>query len=172
MHLTSISLAPQDTSLPVGVFVWEIENQNEHDLEVSLMFTLRNGTGTKDDQRGGHWNEPFHLDKEESISGVLLHHCTPVNSYTMAISAKHTVSKLHHITLPAFRITFGNNLEFLLNSFLNEFITLGWITSGHPLFYRVNDRLIKNGHRQEWFGNIEIVFWNLVHVTYRTKCHK
>ncbi|XP_032887405.1 non-lysosomal glucosylceramidase [Amblyraja radiata] len=81
-----------DTSLPVGVFVWEIENQNEHDLEVSLMFTLRNGTGTKDDQRGGHWNEPFHLDKEESISGVLLHHCTPVNGYTMAISAKHTQS--------------------------------------------------------------------------------
>ncbi|XP_062898894.1 non-lysosomal glucosylceramidase [Mobula hypostoma] len=89
-----------DTSLPVGVFVWEIENQNDHDLEVSLMFTLRNGTGTKDDQRGGHWNEPFHFDKEdESISGVLLHHCTPVNSYTMAISAKHAQNvKISHQT--------------------------------------------------------------------------
>ncbi|XP_038646682.1 non-lysosomal glucosylceramidase [Scyliorhinus canicula] len=79
-----------DTSLPVGVFVWEIENQNEDDLEVSLMFTLRNGAGTKDDQKGGHWNEPFQLNKEgEHISGVLLHHSAPVNNYTMAISTRH-----------------------------------------------------------------------------------
>ncbi|XP_072353279.1 non-lysosomal glucosylceramidase isoform X2 [Scyliorhinus torazame] len=79
-----------DTSLPVGVFVWEIENQNEEDLEVSLMFTLRNGAGTKDDQKGGHWNEPFQLNKEgEHISGVLLHHSAPVNNYTMAISTRH-----------------------------------------------------------------------------------
>ncbi|XP_043543049.1 non-lysosomal glucosylceramidase isoform X3 [Chiloscyllium plagiosum] len=79
-----------DTSLPVGVFIWEIENQNKEDLEVALMFTLRNGTGTKDDLKGGHWNEPFHFNKEEEhISGVLLHHAAPVNNYTMAISARH-----------------------------------------------------------------------------------
>ncbi|XP_041043261.1 non-lysosomal glucosylceramidase isoform X3 [Carcharodon carcharias] len=89
MYTYDIVIENQDTSLPVGVFVWEIENQNEDDLEVSLMFTLRNGSGTKDDQKGGHWNEPFHLDKEgEHISGVLLHHSVSVNSYTMAISAR------------------------------------------------------------------------------------
>uniref|UniRef100_A0A4W3ICV7 Non-lysosomal glucosylceramidase n=1 Tax=Callorhinchus milii TaxID=7868 RepID=A0A4W3ICV7_CALMI len=81
----------KDTSLPVGVFVWDIDNQNDEDLEVSIMFTLRNGTGTKDDQLGGHWNEPYDLVKEgECVSGVLLHHCTPVNPYTMAISDRVT----------------------------------------------------------------------------------
>uniref|UniRef100_H3AXX8 Non-lysosomal glucosylceramidase n=1 Tax=Latimeria chalumnae TaxID=7897 RepID=H3AXX8_LATCH len=79
----------KDTSLPVGVFVWSIENQNTEELDVSIMFTLRNGMGTKEDEKGGHWNEPFHLEKEgEEVAGILLHHCIPVNPYTMAISAR------------------------------------------------------------------------------------
>ncbi|MGH0128033.1 UNVERIFIED_CONTAM: hypothetical protein FKN15_077327 [Acipenser sinensis] len=79
----------QDTSLPAGVFVWDIENRNDFALEVTIMFTMMNGTGTKDDKKGGHWNEPFHLEKEgEAVSGVLLHHCTHINPYTMAIAAR------------------------------------------------------------------------------------
>lgn len=82
----------QDTSLPVGVFVWEVENENDEDMDVSIMFTLRNGMGTKEDKRGGHWNEPFSMEKEgERVSGVLLHHCIPVNPYTLAISAREKV---------------------------------------------------------------------------------
>ncbi|KAM4536826.1 non-lysosomal glucosylceramidase isoform 1-T2 [Odontesthes bonariensis] len=79
----------QDSSLPVAVFVWDIENRNDYALDVSIMFTMVNGSGHKDDKSGGHWNEPFHLEKEgESVSGVLLHHCTTVNPYTLCVAAR------------------------------------------------------------------------------------
>uniref|UniRef100_A0A8C7XR32 Non-lysosomal glucosylceramidase n=1 Tax=Oryzias sinensis TaxID=183150 RepID=A0A8C7XR32_9TELE len=79
----------KDSSLPVAVFIWDIENKNDYALEVSIMFTMVNGSGHKDDSTGGHWNEPFHLEKEgKALSGVLLHHCTAVNPYTLCISAR------------------------------------------------------------------------------------
>ncbi|XP_068584291.1 non-lysosomal glucosylceramidase [Cebidichthys violaceus] len=79
----------QDSSLPVAVFVWDIENNNDYALDVSIMFTMVNGSGHKDDKCGGHWNEPFHLEKEgEAVSGVLLHHCPTVNPYTLCIAAR------------------------------------------------------------------------------------
>lgn len=83
---------PQDSSLPVAVFVWDIENKNDYDLDVSIMFTMVNGSGDNNDKSGGHWNEPFHLEKDgEAVSGVLLHHCTPVNPYTLCIAAREQV---------------------------------------------------------------------------------
>ncbi|XP_060922018.1 non-lysosomal glucosylceramidase [Limanda limanda] len=79
----------QDSSLPVAVFVWDIENKNDYDLDVSIMFTMVNGSGHKNDKSGGHWNEPFQLEKEgETVSGVLLHQRTPVNPYTFCIAAR------------------------------------------------------------------------------------
>uniref|UniRef100_A0A8D3BM73 Non-lysosomal glucosylceramidase n=1 Tax=Scophthalmus maximus TaxID=52904 RepID=A0A8D3BM73_SCOMX len=79
----------QDSSLPVAVFVWDVENKNDHDLDVSIMFTVVNGSGHKNDKGGGHWNEPFHLEKEgQAVSGVLLHHRTAVNPYTLCIAAR------------------------------------------------------------------------------------
>lgn len=79
----------KDSSLPVAIFVWDIENKNDFDLEVSIMFTMVNGSGHKTDKSGGHWNEPFHLEKEgEAVSGVLLHHCPTVNPYTLSIAAR------------------------------------------------------------------------------------
>ncbi|KAG7259217.1 hypothetical protein CRUP_010946 [Coryphaenoides rupestris] len=79
----------QDSSLPVAVFVWDVENKNDHDLDVCIMLTVVNGSGHKDDKAGGHWNEPFHLEKDgEAVSGVLLHHCTAVNPYTLCVSAR------------------------------------------------------------------------------------
>ncbi|XP_054842573.1 non-lysosomal glucosylceramidase [Eublepharis macularius] len=79
----------QDTSLPVGVFVWEVENNSGEELDVSIMFTFRNGMETKDDRAGGHWNEPFSLERGgHCVRGVMLHHCLPVNAYTLAISAR------------------------------------------------------------------------------------
>jgi len=79
----------------VAVFVWDIENKNNYALDVSIMFTMVNGSGHEDDKIGGHWNEPFHLEKEgESVSGVLLHHQTPVNPYTLCIAAREKV--MHH----------------------------------------------------------------------------
>ncbi|XP_075774460.1 non-lysosomal glucosylceramidase [Pelodiscus sinensis] len=79
----------QDTSLPVGVFVWELENGGGEAVDVSIMLTLRNGLGTKEDKRGGHWNEPFSVEQAGArVSGVMLHHCSPGNPYTLAISAR------------------------------------------------------------------------------------
>ncbi|XP_044300731.1 non-lysosomal glucosylceramidase [Varanus komodoensis] len=81
----------QESSLPVGAFVWEVENSSGQDVEVSIMFTFRNGLETKEDRSGGHWNEPFVLEKDGCcVRGVLLHHCVPVNPYTLAISALET----------------------------------------------------------------------------------
>ncbi|MBN3307053.1 GBA2 glucosylceramidase, partial [Amia calva] len=79
----------EDCSLPAAVLVWEIENRNDFALDVSIMFTMINGSGHKDDKKGGHWNEPFRLEKDgEAVSGVLLHHCTAINPYTLAIAAR------------------------------------------------------------------------------------
>ncbi|XP_027584105.2 non-lysosomal glucosylceramidase-like [Pipra filicauda] len=79
----------KDSSLPVEVFIWEVENGRDEDMEVSTMFSLQNGMGRKEDRSGGHWNEPFALEKDgERVAGVLLHHCTSVNPFTLAISAQ------------------------------------------------------------------------------------
>ncbi|XP_061664715.1 non-lysosomal glucosylceramidase isoform X2 [Syngnathoides biaculeatus] len=79
----------QDSCLPVAVFVWDVENKNDFALDVTIMFTMVNGSGHKDDKGGGHWNEPFHLEKEgEAVSGVLLHHSSAVNPYTLCIAAQ------------------------------------------------------------------------------------
>lgn len=76
----------------MAVFVWDIENKNDYALDVSIMFTMLNGSGHRDDKSGGHWNEPFHLEKDgEAVSGVLLHHCPPVNPYTLCIAAREQV---------------------------------------------------------------------------------
>lgn len=76
----------------MGVFVWEVENGRDEDVEVSIMFSLQNGTGEKEDRSGGHWNEPFTFQKDgERVAGVLLHHCPAVNPFTLAISAREKV---------------------------------------------------------------------------------
>ncbi|XP_059692998.1 non-lysosomal glucosylceramidase-like [Haemorhous mexicanus] len=79
----------KDSSLPVGVFIWEVENGRDEDVEVSIMFSLQNGPGAKAAGSGGHWNEPFTFHKDgQRVAGVLLHHCPPVNPFTLAISAR------------------------------------------------------------------------------------
>lgn len=50
---------PKDTSLPVGAFVWTIENLGLDDLDVSIMLTFQNGFGSAEDTAGGLRNEPF-----------------------------------------------------------------------------------------------------------------
>ncbi|KFV47077.1 Non-lysosomal glucosylceramidase, partial [Tyto alba] len=77
---------------PVIPHDYEVENERDEDVDVSIMFSLQNGTGTKEDRSGGHWNEPFTFEKEgERVAGVLLHHCTRVNPFTLAISAREKV---------------------------------------------------------------------------------
>lgn len=83
---------PQDSSLPVGVFVWDVENEGEETLDVSITFSMRNGLGGDDDAAGGLWNEPFRLEQDgTTVQGLLLHHPTPPNPYTMAVAGRCTV---------------------------------------------------------------------------------
>ncbi|GAB1288438.1 Non-lysosomal glucosylceramidase [Apodemus speciosus] len=81
----------QDSSLPVGVFVWDVENEGDETLDVSITFSMRNGLGGEDDAAGGLWNEPFCLEQDgTTVQGLLLHHPTPPNPYTMAVAARCT----------------------------------------------------------------------------------
>ncbi|XP_058928137.2 non-lysosomal glucosylceramidase isoform X2 [Kogia breviceps] len=90
----------QDSSLPVGVFVWDVENEGDEALDVSIMFSMRNGLGGEDDAPGGLWNEPFCLERDgETVQGLLLHHPTPPNPYTMAVAARLTADTMvTHLT--------------------------------------------------------------------------
>lgn len=90
-HL-SLIVCSQDSSLPVGVFVWDAENEGDETLDVSIMFSMRNGLGGDEDAPGGLWNEPFCLERDgETVQGLLLHHPTLPNPYTMAMAARLTV---------------------------------------------------------------------------------
>ncbi|XP_068121100.1 non-lysosomal glucosylceramidase-like [Hyperolius riggenbachi] len=96
-----MTLVFQDSSLPLAVFVWDVENCGDEEVEVTIMFTMRNGSGTKTDRAGGHWNEPFchQGGEEETTSGVLLHHCTAINPFTLGIAVRHTPgSRASHCT--------------------------------------------------------------------------
>ncbi|XP_049629217.1 non-lysosomal glucosylceramidase [Suncus etruscus] len=90
----------QDSSLPVGVFVWDVENEGDEALDVSIMFSMRNGLGGADDSPGGLWNEPFCLQRDgETVQGLLLHHPTLPNPYTMAVAARCTAdTTVTHVT--------------------------------------------------------------------------
>ena len=49
-----------DSSLPLSVFVFSVENNSDRELRVSISFTFKNGTGSKKrDRAGGVWTEPF-----------------------------------------------------------------------------------------------------------------
>lgn len=72
--------------------MWDVENEGDEALDVSIMFSMRNGLGGGDDAPGGLWNEPFCLEHDgETVQGLLLHHPTLPNPYTMAVAARLTV---------------------------------------------------------------------------------
>lgn len=82
--------------------MWDVENEGDEALEVSIMFSMRNGLGGEDDAAGGLWNEPFCLERDgETVRGLLLHHPAHPNPYTMAVAARLSVrgSLPHSIAL-------------------------------------------------------------------------
>ena len=79
----------QDTSLPTAVFVWDIENNGESDLEASITFTFKNGQGVKADSAGGCWSEPFQCrHKGEDDAGVV----SDKGVMTQGVSIHQTIS--------------------------------------------------------------------------------
>ncbi|HYW83942.1 MAG TPA: GH116 family glycosyl-hydrolase, partial [Spirochaetia bacterium] len=75
------------SSLPVGVFVWTVENTGAEPATISLMMTFQNGIGAQNDLDGGHVNRRFRLEagggatigKEGPIVGVSLVHANRQN---------------------------------------------------------------------------------------------
>ncbi|KAK7116158.1 non-lysosomal glucosylceramidase-like isoform X2 [Littorina saxatilis] len=59
----------KDTSLPTAVFIWDIQNDGDTDLEASITFTFKNGQGVKADSTGGCWSEPFHCQHKSEENG-------------------------------------------------------------------------------------------------------
>lgn len=59
----------QESSYPVAVFAWEIENTAQSDADVSLMFTFQNGIGTDNDLVGGYAN---HLTRQTLRDGEIV----------------------------------------------------------------------------------------------------
>uniref|UniRef100_A0A8C4WTX8 Non-lysosomal glucosylceramidase n=1 Tax=Eptatretus burgeri TaxID=7764 RepID=A0A8C4WTX8_EPTBU len=82
----------QESCLPAVVFAWEVDNRSDEDTEVTIMFTLANGTGGQGNSDDGHWNESFIVPEskknELQVSGVLLHHSHAVNPYSIAIASR------------------------------------------------------------------------------------
>lgn len=58
----------QESSYPVAVFSWQIENTAKNDADVSLMFTFQNGIGTPNDLIGGYAN---HLVRQPVKNGEI-----------------------------------------------------------------------------------------------------
>ncbi|EWM29848.1 beta- gba2 type family protein [Nannochloropsis gaditana] len=56
----------QDSSLPVCVFEWTVENLGASAADVSIMFSFQNGLGTSSDGAGGHFNRRFSVHRQDS----------------------------------------------------------------------------------------------------------
>lgn len=98
--------------------MWDVENQGDETLDVSIMFSMRNGLGGEDDALGGLWNEPFCLQRDgKTVQGLLLHHPTPPNPYTMAVAARCTVMSPHPHSL-----TLNLCLPLTVSHFINSLI--------------------------------------------------
>lgn len=64
----------KDSCLPVGVFIWNIENNNAEPRDVSITFTFKNGTGGSEDKNGECWSEVFEQAHESTrVKGIVLH---------------------------------------------------------------------------------------------------
>lgn len=72
----------KESSYPVGVFEWTIENNSNLERTVSLMFTFQNGLGEKFDSQGGHENKWF-VDKTaegKHVEGINFKYNVPAHS--------------------------------------------------------------------------------------------
>lgn len=77
VKLTCHQLSPiiphdyKNSSLPVGLFSWTVENNGHEDIEVSIMFTWQSGSSTNDFKLDSVSSQSFeHSAYEAKISGV------------------------------------------------------------------------------------------------------
>ena len=87
----------QDSSLPAAVFVWEVKNHSDAELDVSITFTFKNGQGVAADRDGGVWSEAFTQKQHRGptkVSGVMIHQEFNEIPCTYAIAAKDKVGMM------------------------------------------------------------------------------
>ncbi len=90
----------KDSSLPLALFNWTIENKNEHDIDFSLMFTWQSGSSSNKFELSDVNSEPFDFDDENGTnsSGVLIHQKLKKMSLDYCIAAKKTVCGVIYLT--------------------------------------------------------------------------
>jgi non-lysosomal glucosylceramidase len=75
----------RESSYPVAVFDWSVENTSAEPTELSLMFTFQNGTGGTHDCAGEHSNHLTQLDDPGGkVTAIELHHSLPAKFATAA----------------------------------------------------------------------------------------
>ena len=77
----------------MATFVWTAENNGTEPLDVSIMFTFKNGRGVKDDGNGGCHNHRFEEASEgRRVSGVSINHNIQDMKCTYCVGGAHKVS--------------------------------------------------------------------------------
>ncbi|KAL4228193.1 Non-lysosomal glucosylceramidase [Mactra antiquata] len=78
----------KDSSFPMAAFIWDVENMGTDDLDISITFTFKNGTGGKKDFTGGCWTECFsNTENDITVNGVQIHQKLRNMDCTYAIAA-------------------------------------------------------------------------------------
>lgn len=83
----------KDSSLPVGLFNWTIENKNTEDIELSLMFTWQSGSSSDKFELTDVSSKSFtdYVNYNTSISGVCINQKLKNMPLEYCIAAKKTV---------------------------------------------------------------------------------
>ena len=82
----------KDSSLPLALFNWTIENKNDTDVEFSLMFTWQSGSGSNKFELSDVNSESFDINENQTqASGVLIHQKLKRMDLDYCIAAKKTV---------------------------------------------------------------------------------
>jgi non-lysosomal glucosylceramidase len=82
-----------DSTLPIALFNWNIENQSDSDIELSLMFTWQSGSASNMFDLSDVSSESFELnDYQTQASGVLIHQKLKKMNLDYCVAAKKTVN--------------------------------------------------------------------------------
>ena len=65
----------QESSYPIRILVWSVENTGQDPIDLALMFSFQNGMGVDNDLNGGHSNHPLRRKTENGeVVGLELRH--------------------------------------------------------------------------------------------------
>uniref|UniRef100_H2YFK8 Glucosylceramidase n=1 Tax=Ciona savignyi TaxID=51511 RepID=H2YFK8_CIOSA len=91
----------KDTSLPTAVFSWDVENNGNEEVEVTIVMSMENGIGNAIEQKtiSGLWNEPFtNAEGDNKVSGITMHNTMYKDmpfTLTVGATAKENVTVTH-----------------------------------------------------------------------------